>query len=219
MTTTRRLDDLDRLALRLARVLQATYPQLLQKAFPLGELERRLVPLQEVRRELSRDSADCYDLAMLRLVTGERNYLVTPDEVQQSARRALAMSTPTAGPLKPLAAVAVQVGDGLGQLLTTLGTPSDYGSVVVPAQRTPALALVGRDESTARAKKGTSCCRYCSGTLPSGRRVTFCPHCGLDLTIRHCPACSTTLDLDWRFCVSCGRGVDAPTALPTDAVA
>ncbi|MCU0635784.1 MAG: zinc ribbon domain-containing protein [Gemmatimonadaceae bacterium] len=222
MSSSRRLDDLDRLALRLARVLQATYPHLLTKAFPLGELERRLVPLQEVRRELSRDGADCYDLAMLRLLTGERNYLVTPEEVQQAARRALAMSAPSAGPLKPMAATAVQVGDGLGQLLETLGSPLDYGSMAVPAQRTPALALVGRDDAgSARGKKATACCRYCSGTLPSGRRVTFCPHCGLDLTVRHCPACSTTLDLDWRFCVSCGRGVDAPSpgVQPTDAVA
>lgn len=221
MPASRRLDDLDRLALRLARVVQATYPQLLTKAFPLGELERRLVPLPEVRRELSRDSADCYELAMLRLCSGERAYLIVPDDVQATARRAAAMAAPTLSPLKPLAATAVQIGDALQQLLASLVTPSEYGSVVVPSQRTPALALVGRDAAPARGKKTTACCRYCSGALPTGRRVTFCPHCGLDLTVRHCPACATTLDVEWRFCVSCGRGVDAPAPLPnaTDAVA
>jgi hypothetical protein len=220
MSSTRRLDDLDRLALRLSRVVQATYPHLLTKAFALGELERRLVPLQEVRRELSRDGADCYELAMLRLLTGERSYLVTPDEVQQAARRALAMSAPTIGPIKPLASLAVQLGDGINQLLGGLGASPDQGGLVVPTDRTPALSLVVNPESASgRGRKSHSCCRYCSGTLPTGRRVTFCPHCGLDLTIRHCPACSTTLDLDWRFCVSCGRGAEAPQTQPTDAVA
>ena len=50
-------------------------------------------------------------------------------------------------------------------------------------------------------------CRYCSGTLPDGRQLTFCPHCGQDLTVQQCPACSTELELGWKFCTTCGRGV------------
>jgi hypothetical protein len=216
----RHLDDLDRLALRLARVIQATYPQLLSKAFPLGELERRLIPLQEVRRELSRDGTDCYEFALLRLLTGERAYLVAPEDVQHAARRALAIAAPSLATLKPQSAVAVQLGDGMTQLMHSVGLVADDGSAATSFTRTPPLSLVVDRAGTPAKPRKAHCCRYCSGSLPSGRRITFCPHCGLDLTIRHCPACSTTLDLDWRFCVSCGRGVDAPTqATPTDAVA
>ena len=50
-------------------------------------------------------------------------------------------------------------------------------------------------------------CHYCSGELPDGRRITFCPHCGQNLTIQHCPACSTELELGWKFCTTCGREV------------
>lgn len=50
-------------------------------------------------------------------------------------------------------------------------------------------------------------CRYCCGTLPGDRSITFCPHCGQDLTVRQCPACSTELDATWRFCVACGRAM------------
>lgn len=50
-------------------------------------------------------------------------------------------------------------------------------------------------------------CRYCSGALPEGRRIVFCPHCGQNLTIQHCPACSTELDINWKFCTTCGRAV------------
>jgi Double zinc ribbon len=48
-------------------------------------------------------------------------------------------------------------------------------------------------------------CPYCGGALPDGRRITFCPHCGHNLTVHYCPACSTELEPDWRFCTTCGR--------------
>jgi hypothetical protein len=51
-------------------------------------------------------------------------------------------------------------------------------------------------------------CRYCGGELPEGRDVHFCPHCGQDLSIKQCPACSTELELGWHFCVNCGRQVE-----------
>ncbi len=50
-------------------------------------------------------------------------------------------------------------------------------------------------------------CRYCGGTLPEGRRYTFCPHCGQNLTVQHCPACNTELEIGWKFCTTCGRAV------------
>jgi hypothetical protein len=50
-------------------------------------------------------------------------------------------------------------------------------------------------------------CRYCSGALPQGRRTVFCPHCGQNLTIQRCPACGTELEISWKFCITCGRGV------------
>lgn len=55
-------------------------------------------------------------------------------------------------------------------------------------------------------------CRYCSGMLPDGRRIVFCPHCGQNLTLQRCPACSTELEMGWKFCVTCGRSVGAAAA-------
>ncbi len=51
-------------------------------------------------------------------------------------------------------------------------------------------------------------CRYCGGELPDGREVNFCPHCGQNLSVKQCPACSAELESEWRFCVTCGRQVD-----------
>jgi hypothetical protein len=51
-------------------------------------------------------------------------------------------------------------------------------------------------------------CQYCGQALPEGRAVTFCPHCGQNVTVVRCPACSTELEAGWRFCVTCGRAMD-----------
>ena len=55
-------------------------------------------------------------------------------------------------------------------------------------------------------------CPHCGRPLPAERGVTFCPYCGENLTVRRCPACSTELEAGWRFCITCGREVDAPAA-------
>lgn len=48
-------------------------------------------------------------------------------------------------------------------------------------------------------------CRYCGGALPDDRAVVFCPNCGHNVTVQHCPACNTELEVDWKFCITCGR--------------
>jgi len=48
-------------------------------------------------------------------------------------------------------------------------------------------------------------CSYCGGELPVGRTVIFCPHCGQNVGVMHCPICGTELDVGWRFCLTCGR--------------
>ena len=50
-------------------------------------------------------------------------------------------------------------------------------------------------------------CPHCKGELPAGRQINFCPHCGQDLTVQHCPACGSELEHEWKFCVTCGRAV------------
>jgi len=48
-------------------------------------------------------------------------------------------------------------------------------------------------------------CRYCGSALPEDRGVVFCPSCGHNVTVQHCPACNTELEVDWQFCITCGR--------------
>jgi len=53
----------------------------------------------------------------------------------------------------------------------------------------------------------SSACNYCGGALPVGRSVLFCPHCGQNIGVVHCPTCGSELDVGWQFCITCGQKV------------
>jgi hypothetical protein len=179
---TRSLDDVDRLAFRLSRTVRTYYPQLLTQGFTLTDLEERLLPFREVRREMANGGAAAFETAVLRLLAGERGYLVSDPELQAACRDALDFPSPALAMVRSWASATLRL---VQQEQTE--QPSD-GST--------------RNESVA---EPGACCRFCAGRLPEGRKVTFCPHCGVDLTKRQCAACSTELEAHWRFCVTCGR--------------
>jgi hypothetical protein len=72
----------------------------------------------------------------------------------------------------------------------------------VPSATTPVSS--GVDPRTSRPG-----CKYCGQPLPQGRDVRFCPHCGQDLSVNRCGACSAELEPGWKFCVACGRSSSA----------
>lgn len=186
-STNRSLDDLDRLSFRLARIIRQNFPQLVTQGFTLTDLEERLLPFRETRREMADGGADSWERAMLRLLSGERGLLNAEAGLREACKSALALPSPTLAMVRSWSSSLLSLG----------------GSEVV-------------DVSAAAAKLSTHCCRYCGGRQPQGRQVTFCPHCGLDLTKRQCPACSTELDAGWRFCVTCGRGADVVAEAPLE---
>jgi predicted RNA-binding Zn-ribbon protein involved in translation (DUF1610 family) len=47
-------------------------------------------------------------------------------------------------------------------------------------------------------------CGLCGRTLPTGRVVNFCPHCGGSQELTRCPACRSETEPGWRHCASCG---------------
>lgn len=193
----RSLDDLDRLAFRLSRTIRTQYPHLLTQGFTLTDLEERLLPFREARREMADGGADAFERAVLRLIAGERGYLQTESELQNACAQALTSPSPSISLVRAWATTS----------LTLTPPAADVGSERVATL--PATDISGRMAEVKLEAKPCGC-RYCGNRLPEGRRMTFCPHCGMDMTKRQCPACSTELDVLWRFCVTCGRGADLP---------
>ena len=78
----------------------------------------------------------------------------------------------------------------------------DLSIVMKPRAVPDATAVVSAGMDARSARPG---CKYCGQPLPQSRDIRFCPHCGQDLSVHRCAACSAELEPGWKFCVSCGR--------------
>lgn len=117
-----------------------------------------------------------------------------------AAAAAAAPAAPRPAPPTPLGAAAPPRSSS-----TTASAPAAAPRREVPAPIADSSMTAPRP--TAPLAPAGASCRYCGGGLPEGRRVTFCPGCGHNLTVQHCPACATELEVGWKFCITCGRGV------------
>lgn len=284
------MDDLDRLFQRLVAAIRSEHPEYLSRPFEISELYQKLVPYRHHRRELQIDTNQDYELAVTRLLSGERGLLVGDEGMQEFLRTELASPNPDTGvfrefgsnhvaiapgalerllgesargggatrrmtPASPEAAVptperdtrtatppdaapeGVRVREPASTLRTPVATegsdppaasgapeplrapeavtPAAPVSDEIPPTTIPAPAPVPAPETDMATRAVTASdlggkCRYCSGTLPNGRKLVFCPHCGQNLTVYRCPACSSELEMGWKFCVTCGRSASAP---------
>jgi hypothetical protein len=213
----RSLDDLDRLAFRLSRIVRTQYPQLLTQGFTLADLEERLLPYREVRREMAHSGPDAFESSVLRLVSGERGYVVTEGSLQAACQKALLMPSPSLSLIRSWSTTQLRLGasqatpsssdsvpsDGQRLRPGTASSPSEGGATAAPSPSPSSDELFPMPSGTTTV--AVACCRYCDNRLPTQRTVTFCPHCGMDLTKKQCPACSTELEAAWKHCVTCGR--------------
>src|SRR5688572_23764100 len=93
-TVLNRMDDLDRIFRRLVTNLRASYPQLLSTSFSAEELYQVIVPYRHNRQELGIDTNQDYEMALMRLLSGERGYLVVDRDVREALTRELESSNP-----------------------------------------------------------------------------------------------------------------------------
>src|SRR5688572_10182204 len=89
-----RMDDLDRIYRRLVHNLRTKYPQLLSASFSAEELYQVIVPYRHNRQELGIDTNQDYEMALMRLLSGERGYLVVDRDVRDALARELESPNP-----------------------------------------------------------------------------------------------------------------------------
>jgi hypothetical protein len=197
-------DDLDRLFRRLVVNIRAEYPQYLTSPFPVAEVYQSVVPYRTNRNELGIEMHEDYELALTRLLAGEREY-VSGDATM---RQALSGSSNGSSKISyrnyaaSLIEISAEAVTRLDESMRRSGRPI-----------TPTVSPV----ASARAMAPTTIvasgpCAFCGGALPDGRRITFCPYCGQNVTVKLCPACSAELEVDWSFCPVCGREVETQAA-------
>jgi Double zinc ribbon len=222
-------DDLDRLFERLVTVLAEDAPGRLAIPFPAAEVYERLVPYRSNRSTLKVATYQDYEMAVMRLLSGERGYAsLEPSDVQQALEREAKESNPDTGlfrqfphailSLNRIAAERFLRGDR-----SYAPTPAPSAPPLPPAIDSPEAATEEEAEATheaadqaepasaspfelAEQSETPRQCPYCGETLPGARKVNFCPQCGQPPSGElRCPACGSEVDVGWRYCVSCGR--------------
>ncbi|MHB1311343.1 MAG: zinc ribbon domain-containing protein [Gemmatimonadaceae bacterium] len=87
-------DELERLFRALVLRIRDTRPEHLSRAFEVADILRTFVPYRVTRAEVGVDSAEDYEVLVLRLLSGERGLLFTDDVMQDDIRRELDSGNP-----------------------------------------------------------------------------------------------------------------------------
>jgi double zinc ribbon protein len=223
------MDSLDRLYRRIADVLLREPAT----AVTVGDLYQHLVPYRTVRAELGFGELAEYEHALLRLLSGERDYLVVERaDVQEEFQRELRTPNPILGIYRDYAEVGVYLNPYAPEVpALDLTAPPSAEAAQTPAMAAalarngdadaPGVVLdVTSPEPAAATARGRAArprpkaCPGCRSTLPPGVEVRFCPFCGKCLAPIPCPECSTVVEPEWKFCVTCGWPRDAAPVPP-----
>jgi len=206
------MDSIDRLYRRIADVLLRD-----GASVTVGDLYQHLVPYRAVRAELAFSELAEYEHALLRLLSGERDYLVVERvEVQEEFQRELRTPNPILGIYRDYSDVSVYLNPYAPEVPDYTAPPVAAVAPAPPAAPVPAPAEAPRYESldftehdaalasAPAAKPRPRLCTGCRSPLPTDREVRFCPFCGRVLAPIPCPECSAVVEPEWRFCASCG---------------
>lgn len=224
------MDELDRMYRRLVHNIRAGFPDLLTQPMEVASVHQHLIPYRLNRRELGLETAEEYELTITRLLSGARGLLLGDADMQAALRTELESPNPDLSAFRAFGTARVQLSpDGLQLLEQKLAPPPPATPAPPPlpadlARRAteeltaavPSMAPAHPDAPTRPAPVVSPLaspahhtgCRYCGGELPEGREVHFCPHCGQNLAVKQCPACSTELEAEWQYCITCGRQVE-----------
>jgi hypothetical protein len=212
------MDELDRLFRYLVNYLATSAPEKLKSPFQVSELYQTLIPYRRHRGELKFEAIEDYEMALLRLLAGERGYVaVDPVDAQEAIASEAESVNPDTGAFRQFAAASVSLKKGaVAQVLDQQaayappGYPTPEQEMLeeleepiptlpetrqVPGQRPPELVF-----ETVEAT-----CPHCHTDLPAGRAVIYCPSCGQQVQVAKCPSCGDPLEPRWRFCVTCGH--------------
>lgn len=141
------MDDLDRVFHRLVSNIRHRHPEYLTLPFTVQELYETLIPYRHHRRELGIETNQDYEIAMTRLLSGERDYLQSDPEMRDKLKTELGSPHLDPGAFREFAGAKVSLAPEALRRIRALTVPA--GDVGVSSSAAPAAG-------TAAASGGTS---------------------------------------------------------------
>ncbi|HWC74533.1 MAG TPA: zinc ribbon domain-containing protein [Gemmatimonadales bacterium] len=211
------MDELDRLfgllVEALARDTRVAVP------FPAADVYERLVPYRSNRSRLNVATHQDYEMAVLRLLAGERGYVqLEPENVREAMQREIATINPDPAYFRSFPDAQVMVNGRAAERVLladrayapSTGEEDEEELSDATGENPVALPFVPRialHTSRPGDSPSSNQCEYCGGVLPTNREIRFCPHCGQPQGegALKCQGCGAELDVGWAYCLACGR--------------
>jgi hypothetical protein len=103
------MDELDRMFRRLVQNVRAGYPDLLTRSFEISALYQTLIPYRLNRAELGIDSAEEYEITLMRLLAGTRGLLAGDPDMQAALQAELESPNPDLSVFRVWATSAISI--------------------------------------------------------------------------------------------------------------
>jgi hypothetical protein len=222
-------DDVARLFRELVYTLADARPAYLHQAFQVSELYQDIVPYRLFRSRLQFDTNEDYEMALLRLLAGQRGYAVLePAEARDVLAQEAEAINPFPGAFRDFAGARVTLDpEAVRRVLEARDSyaPAPPPPAVADPARPPTSApapaahappdaagahaplVPGSPPAYTLAAGAASECPSCRRALPRHRAVVYCPYCGRQVAPTRCPRCDTELEADWTYCITCGHTV------------
>jgi len=218
------MDDLDRVFHRLVSNIRHRHTEYLTLPFTVQELYETLIPYRHHRRELGIETNQDYEIAVTRLLSGERDYLQSDPEMRDKLQAELASPHLDIGAFREFAGAKVSLAPEALRRIRALTVPASENSA------TPAAAASASGAGAAVPPGAVASGAAVSSTpTPAGFSATFplSPAPGVsDAPMAHdtpaaissllnvsvpegCPFCGGTLPEGRaaNYCPSCGNNL------------
>lgn len=129
------MDDLDRVFHRLVSNIRHRFPEYLTMPFTVQELYESLIPYRHHRRELGIETNQDYEIAVTRLLSGERDYLQADQEMRDKLQAELGVPSGDPGAFREFANAKVSLApEALRRIRALTASPAaDAASSPPPA--------------------------------------------------------------------------------------
>ncbi len=131
------MDDLDRVFHRLVSNIRHRHAEYLTLPFTVQELYETLIPYRHHRRELGIETNQDYEIAVTRLLSGERDYLQSDPEMRDKLQAELASPHLDTGAFREFAGAKVSLAPEALRRIRALTVPTGENSP------TPAAGVFG----------------------------------------------------------------------------